>query len=299
MIVPKLDITQDLDTGLTIRVDDITGAYTTENPGGYGFPNPEIYEVNRVRFLFSSYLSIISADQNVTECIASVEYQVYGSGNSTVDVDGKSFILGDKFIIETDATPVIGTGLLLKETGRFATITNFLPNDLFIDFVPSQTGNNQLIFQDSAYQSLYQVFITQYFSGASFPAGTYIVKGDPLKRIQVTSTGFEYNAGEVFAVSGADTFTDITGTNSICKLEADTVYNFPLIYYAWQAKNVVEQQYVLRNCGCKEKYAFALSEIQSRLDAIAINYEDDLNNDDSGTQAMLDDILSIANVNCP
>jgi len=267
-LIPKLNITQDTDTGLNILINEITGNYTSENTGGYGGTNPAITDVTVVRFLFSSYLTETQADQNVTECVAGYEYEVWGTGAGDVVVDDKTFVLGDVFILEVDATPVIGDDLYLKETGRFSFITDFLPADGSVEVTPSSMGIDETTFPDSVYHAKYEVYTTDYLQSAPFPAGTYYVLGDALNVIEVASTGYKYNAGEVFTVDGSDTFTDVTGTNSVCKLNAYVTYNFPLFYNAIVLYNSIQQEYVSDTCAnkpCLEQKLFKMNTLSLRL----------------------------------
>jgi len=105
---PLLYITLDYSTGSLVRIDDITGLYTADNTGGYGLPNPNMSAINKTRFLFSSYVTESTADQNVTECLANVEYVVNGTGANTVVVDTKTFVLWDILILRTDAATICG-----------------------------------------------------------------------------------------------------------------------------------------------------------------------------------------------
>lgn len=282
----KLYITEDLNDGTTVRIDDITGDYTSENTGGYGTPNPKMSDVTKTRFLFSSYLTVTNLNENVTECESGKEYKVNGSGVNTVVVDTKTYSLGDTFVLETDATPVIGSGLTLAETGRFAYPTTFLPSDLSIEFTPSLFGIDSLEFPDSAYIVTYEVYTTEYAAG-TIGAGTYIVLGTSGT---IDISGVTYNAGEVFTQDSSFTFT---GSNNIALFNADVEYSFPLYYFALQARNNVANEYVQKNCKCKEGLGYKLFKIDSRLSAIKFNFENVINVDYSGTQTLLDEIIEI------
>jgi len=294
----KIDITQDLETGESIRIDDITGNYTPSNTGGYGFPNTSINAVTKTRFLFRSYLTTQQAE-NVTECIPNVEYQVTGTGSGVVEVDGKEFSLGDVFILEADGTPTIPSGLYVTQTGAYAVLPTFLPTDGNVEFTPAEIGINQLTFPDSAYQTTYEIYTTEYLEGASFPAGTYIVSGTSLDVIEVASTGFQYRVGEVFTVGSTDTFTNVSGTNSVAFQDSTVTEDFPLFYDSWTAYKTVEQEYVNDACCNKECVEQKLFRMNATFEAIVINYQDDLNLDDSGTQGLLDEIIDLSNQQCP
>lgn len=285
---------QNLLTGMQLIPFDITGAYDPiNNIGGYGTPNPLISATKKTRFLISSYLTEQNFNDNITYCNPGVEYTIYGSGSNTVVIDTKIFHLNDTFIIEVGAIPTIGAGLTIKETGRFAAITTFLPTSLVAPFssyslTPSECGINQLIFPDSIYTLIYESYSTEYSAG-TIAAGTYIVKGTPLQTI--TISGINYNVGEVFIKTGSFTFT---GSATICLFESSCQDTQPLYYYAYTAKNNVLQLYVSDGCNCAEEVKSVLDFISSMLFAIIINFEDDLKNDISGTQTLLNKIVSEA-----
>lgn len=279
----KLYITQDLNNGNIVRIDDITGNYTTENTGGYGTPNPNIADVNKVRFIFSSYLTEQNAAEGVLTCEANKEYEVVGSGEETVVVATQTYVLGDKFILMDDAIPVIGEGLSLNETGRFAYTPDFLPADIYDTFNPSSFGINSLIFPDSTYFCNYQVFTTLVSAGLTI-AGTYIVMSG-----SIDISGIVYNAGEVFTMNGNFSFTG----NDIARYNAEVDYAFPLYYAALQARNNIALKYS-NSCNCDDTLTYKLMQIDNRLEAIKQNFLNDINSDYSGTQTLLNQIIEIA-----
>lgn len=279
----KLYITQDLNEGNLVRIDDITGEYTAENTGGYGSPNPRMIDVNKTRFLFSSYLTETNAAQGVLECEANKEYEVVGSGEETVVVSTQTYSLGDKFVLMDDATPVIGDGLSLNETGRFAYTPDFLPSDFYTTFNPSAFGIDALTFPDSTYFSTYQVFTTLRSAGST-PAGKYIVTTG-----SITTGGVTYLAGEVFTMTGTFTFTG----NNIALYDSEVDYAFPLYYNAFQAQNGVVLKYAA-SCNCDDALTYKLMQINNRFEAIKQNFENDINSDYSGTQVLLGQIIEIA-----
>jgi hypothetical protein len=289
----KLYITEDFNTGETVRIDDITGLYSATNTGGYGTPNPTKSQITKIRFIFSSYVTENTIDSNVTECLSGKEYVVQGSGANTVVVNTKTYSLGDTFILMVDATPVIGVGLTLAETGRFAYTSSFLPADNYIELVPSTFGLSELIFPDSSYIIVYELYTTSVAAGSGKAAGTYIVSGTTGTS---TIAGVVYNAGEVFTQSSTFTFTG----NNIILFNEDVTYNFPLYYNALAARNAIANQYAQKNCQCKEELGYKLFQIDSRLEAIRYNFEDTLNTDYSGTQTLLEQIIEIQteNINC-
>lgn len=285
-----LYITQDYSTGDLVRIDEITGLYSVDNTGGYGAPNPSMSAINKTRFLFSSYVTESTADQNITECLANVEYVVNGTGSNTVVVDTKEFVLGDIFVLRADATPVIGDGLTLAQTGRYGYVPTFLPADIYLEVSPSEFGLSDLIFPDSSYKTTYELYSTSVSAGAGIAAGTYICSG------AVTIGTAVYAEGEVFTKTSPFTFTGA----DIYAFEADVTYNFPLLYNSVASRNNIANQYVQKNCKCKDALGQKLFKIDTRLEAIRFNFEDIINTDYSGTQTMIDQISEIEqeNVGC-
>lgn len=290
MFTAKIYPTQDLNEGLIVRIDEITGLYTATN-NGFGTVNPSIADVKKMRVLWSSYLTETLIVTGNSLCKAGVQYIVVGSGSNTVVVDTKTYVLGNTFILGIDAVPIIGGGLSLNTTGIIAMQTTFLPIDKFFTVIPSQMGVDSLVYPDSVYHGKAEYYTTSYNAGDSLAAGTYIVNGDPGNVISVS--GIHYNPGEVFVLSGIGSFSNITGLSTVNLFVANTTINFPLTYWSYGYKTILEQKYSDRNCACNEQYGVALEKIQSRLSAIEYNYEDDLNNDDYGTQIMIAEIAQI------
>jgi hypothetical protein len=207
-----------------------------------------------------------------------------GTGANTVVVDTKTYVLGDIFVLMEDATPVIGSGLSLNETGRFAYTPDFLPADLYEEFMPSSFGIDSLTFPDSSYFVTYQLFTTLLTAGAGKPDGTYIVMGTSGT---TTISGVVYNFGEVFTQGSTFTFTG----NSIAEYYTEETYSFPLYYFAWQAiKNLTLE---VANCTCNPELEQRLMEVNGRMESIRINFQNSLNSNYSGTQALLSQIIEI------
>ena len=288
----KLYITQDFVNGDKTRIDEVTGFYSTENTGGYNYPNITQGDVKKTRWVFSSYLKEQQAS-TVLACVSNVEYEVTGTGSGTVVVDNKTFLLGDTFVLVVDATPTIGSGLTLTETGRFAYATSFLPSLLYEEFSPSEFGINSLTFPDSAYQVSSEIYTTGYLAAATFPAGTYIVSGASGTVIQVASTNYRYRVNEVFTTTSSTAFSNISGTGTIYKLEDSVTCAFPLYFDALQARNEVAISLSQAPLNCNRDLTYKLFQIDNRLEAIRYNYEDVLNLDDSGTQTLLNEIIEI------
>jgi hypothetical protein len=264
-------VTQDFVEGDLVRIDDITANYTTV--------------INATRFLFSNYSKDLLVNTDITQCISNVEYKVTGSGANTVVVDTKTFLLGDVFTLMIDATPVIGSGLKLAETGRVVSYSTFLPSNLYKEFSPSEFGVDALTFNDSSFKCTYEVFDTAEVAGAGKAAGTYIVKTGT-----AVISGATYRAGEV--IIRTSTFTLTSGT--IYLIEESQEFVFPLYYNALKARNSIANSYVKQGCTCRNELELKLFKIDNILEAIRYNFENVINIDYSGTQTMLDQIIEIS-----
>lgn len=264
-------VTQDFATGDVVRIDDITDNYTTT--------------INATRFLFSNYSKDLLVNTDITECKTNVEYVVTGSGANTVIVDTKTFVLGNVFSLRIDATPTIGSGLKLAETGRVVSFSTFLPTNIYKEFSPSEFGIDALTFNDSTFKCTYEVYDTEITSGAGKAAGTYIVKTGT-----AVISGATYRAGEV--IIKTSTFTLTSGT--IYLIDESQEFVFPLYFNALQARNDIANAYVKQGCTCRNELELKLFKIDNLLEAIRYNFQDVINIDYSGTQTMLDQIIEIS-----
>lgn len=281
----------DLNTGLTLVISDITGAYTSLNIGGYGAPNPLITDITKTRFVFSTYLSETQASP-VTNCLMGVEYIVGGTG--TVVVDTKTFTTGQTFILAKDATPNIAATATLTETGRFAGNCTFLPIMLNATFVPSDLNITGLIFQpDTTVTATYEVYTGNISAGAGKAAGTYIVQGTPVTDSITIGTSV-YQVGEVFTQTGTFTFS---GSGTICLFNASVTEPFPIYYQTYQYYITAMQEYVngcLCSCGGKTK----VCRLASILETVRENFENNLSTDYSLVQTLFDEATQISQNTC-
>lgn len=293
------NIVFDINTGETFRALDYTGPYDpVENTGGYGPPNIAVTDVNATRFIWGSYLQEINASTS-TAIMSGVEYSVGGSGSFVFDT--KTYSAGDTFIAMLSGTPTL-SNCTLTATGRYCSVTSFLPVNIeTTDFTPSLLGIDSLIFPDSTYSMQYDVFTTKYAAGVSRPAGTYIVIGTVGDT--VTVSGVVYRIGEVFTKSG--TFTT-TGAGSIVLFYATTVNDngdadytyFVLSYNAYQAIKTLELYISNSQCLCIGKALPKLQTCNNNWEAIQLNFSNNLGLDISGTQVLLDEIISLTSNPC-
>jgi len=299
MIRLRVDIDFDINTGETFKALDYTGPYeATLNPGGFGAPNIEYSDVNATRFIWSSYLKETTAGASST-IVNGVEYLVGGTGSFTFDT--KTYSAGDTFISMTNGTPTLND-CTLTQTGRYCSVTDFLPADIqSSDFTPSLLGIDSLIFPDSTYSVEYEVYTTVYAAGTLRPAGTYIVTGSVGDTVTVGSA--TYRIGEVF--TQGSTFTT-TGAGSIVAYYATTVddngepdYTYFLLgYNAYQAIKNLELSIANSQCPCVSKALPKLQTVNNNWQALQLNFSNDLSLDISGSQILLDEIISITSTPC-
>lgn len=287
----KLYPTQDINTGLTLVIDDITGAYTSLNLGGYGAPNPLITDITKVRFVFSTYLSETQASP-VTDCLMGVEYIVGGTG--TVVVDTKTFTTGQTFILQQDGTPSIATTATLTETGRFAGNCTFLPTLLNATFVPSDLNITGLVFQpDTTVTCTYEVYTGNIAAGAGNAAGTYIVQGTPITDTVIIGTSV-YQVGEVINPTGIFTFS---GSGTLCLLNAFVTEPFPIIYQTYQFYIAAMQEFV-NGCSCSCGGKIKVCRLAAILEDVREQFENSFSVDYSLMQTLFDEATQISQNTC-
>ena len=282
---------QDLNTGLTVVISDITGAYTSGNTGGYGAPNPLVTDITKTRFKFYTYINESQAS-SATLCKAGKEYIVGGTG--TVVVDTKTFTTGATFILLQDATPVFTGTATLTETGGFAGNCTFLPTSLNATFVPNDMGISGTQFiPDTTVTSVYEVYTGSISAGSGNAAGTYIVKGTPITDTVTIGTSV-YQVGEVFTKVGTFTFT---GSGTICLLNATNSEPFPIIYVTYQYYIDAMQEFV-NGCSCSCGGKTKVCRLAAILEAIKEMFDNNLSTDYQLVQTLLDEASSIALNNC-
>lgn len=290
VIIPTLAL-----TGQTFVLGDYTGLYDPLlNLGGYNFPNVDISSITRVRFIFSSYLKQVQRNISVTNIQQGVEYIVGGTGSFTYDT--KTFSTGDIFISYLAGTPTL-TSCTLSETGRFAPISAFLPINVTTQaFTPSSLGINDLIYPDSTYNCLYELYTGLITAGSGIAAGRYLVSGTPGQT--VTISGVTYRIGEEFTHVG--TFT-MTGTGTIHLYNASTLDNsgnvsakyFQLNYHVIQSMLALENAIALYKCGCDHNFCQVQCKVQAMKKAIDDAFELDIPVNISGTQTLMNTIVEL------
>ena len=273
----------DIDAIVSYNLDDLSTLRVTDT-SNYGSPNPEITDVNATRFVFSSVTGQASRQTNVTALQANVEYQLVGTGSMTID--GKVFSAGDKFILRVSVTVTPPSTLQIDATGYYSPVTDYIPSvDAYEQFVPSQVGiPDNLYFPDNIFICEYDVFTTEYTTGVTFPAGTYIVTGTGT--VEIDSTQYVYNVGEVFTVSTSTLFSNITGTNKVVQLYGSTTFYFMTYKYAYQVYEKFVQAVAQGQCGTSLQSNFV--QVHALLHSNIINFEKGISVDLTAMQNTLD-----------
>lgn len=279
--------------GQTVYFSDYTGIYDAIlNPGGYNGPNIGIASVTGTRFLFNSFL-LQQAATSSTVIVANVQYQVGGTGSFVWDT--KTYSVGDTFISMLSGTPTLGS-CTLTQTGVYSPVVDFLPTDVQTgDFTPSLFGINDLAFPDSTYSVLYEIYTTKYTSG-TVPAGTYLVGG--VVGATVTINSITYRVGEVFTTGSSHTMTGagFLSTYATSTLDIDgnvSPHYFLMNYTAFTAIQQLELFIAQTKYSCNTNLGAVLALATDKMQAIYINFQDDLGLNFSGTQALLDDIVNL------
>ena len=273
----------DIDAIVSYNLDDLSTLRVTDT-SNYGSPNPDIADVNATRFVFSSVNGQANRQTNVTALQANYEYQLVGTGSMTID--GKVFNAGEKFILRVSVTVTPPSTLQIDETGYYSPVTNYIPSvDAYEQFVPSQVGiPDNLYFPDNIFTCTYDVYTTEYLDSEALPIGTYIVTGTGT--IVIEDTAMIYNVGEVFELSNATFFTDLTGTNQVVELYGSTTFYFMTYKYAYQVYENFVQAVAQGQCGTSLQSNFV--QVHALLHSNIINFEKGISVDLTAMQNTLD-----------
>jgi hypothetical protein len=273
----------DIDAIVSYNLDDLSTLRVTDT-SNYGSPNPDIADVNATRFVFSSVNGQANRQTNVTALQANYEYQLMGTGSMTID--GKVFSAGDKFILRVSVTVTPPSTLQIDETGYYSPVTDYIPSvDAYEQFVPSQVGiPDNLYFPDNIFTCTYDVYTTEYLDSEALPIGTYIVTGTGT--IVIEDTAMIYNVGEVFELSNATFFTDLTGTNQVVELYGSTTFYFMTYKYAYQVYENFVQAVAQGQCGTSLQSNFV--QVHALLHSNIINFEKGISVDLTAMQNTLD-----------
>lgn len=282
--------------GTSLFFSDYTGLYSTLNPGGYNGPNTDISSVTAVRFVFGSFLQQQMALSGITVIQSNVEYEVVAG--TSFFWDTKEYFFGDIFISMLTGTPDLN-GCVLAQTGNYSPVVDFVPIDVQTsDFTPSLFGINNLTFVDSTYQVLYEIYTTKYEDSDTVPAGTYITGGDVGDLC--TLNDVTYRVGEKFTTTDPYDLT-ATGNGFVSLYNASTVdfngnvspHYFLMNFQAFIAIQQLELYIAQNKCNCSGNLNEILCLANNKMQAIYINFEDDLGLSFSSTQTLLNQIIDI------
>ena len=273
----------DIEAIVSYNVDDLSTLRVID-ASNYGTPNPEVTDVNATRFVFSSVNARANIQTNVTSLKANYEYEFVGTG--TITIDGKTFNAGDTFIFRVDVSVTPPATIQINETGYYSPVTDYDPaTEPYEQFVPSQVGiPNNLYFPDNIFTCEYDVYTTEYTTGVTFPAGTYIVTGTGTIDVDINS--YTYNVGEVFTTTVSTFFTDVTGTNKVVKLEGSTTFYFMTYKYAYEVYESYINAIAEGQCGTSLQSNFV--QVHALLHSNIINFEKGISVDLTAMQNTLD-----------
>ena len=264
---------------VSYNLDDLSEIYFTDSSD----INP--LTVNATRFVFSSVYGEANALQDVTDLKANVEYELVGTGNMTID--GKAFSAGDKFILRVDVSVTPPAGLKINETGYYSPVTSYLPTDDRLSLVPSQMGvGDNSVFPDYVFTGIYEVYTTKYAFSTLLPIGQYIVIGGG--KIELSS-GNTYNTGEIFVNNDPqELFSNITGTNFVCKLDSSVTFYFQTYKYAYATYERYVEALAKGQCGTNLQANFL--KVYNLLHTNILNFEKGISVDLQAMQDTLDTI---------
>jgi hypothetical protein len=214
-------ISTDNSTNTTIDLYDSTD---------YAALNSNINDINAVRFLFSTYSSVL----NTAEVGSLKENYEYVVVSGSFSMDGITYVDGDIFVARQDYT-LPTTGVSVWNTGYYSTYNQYKPNSVdYFKFFSSDLGESGTTISDNARTVRYEVYNTEYSAG-TIAAGTYIVKGTQGSFIVIG--GENYYVGQIFTKATSFTFT---GTSNIVSRLAAGSFDF------WTNGNssVIYQNYI-------------------------------------------------------
>ena len=221
-------------TDIIISTDNSTnttlGIYDSTDYAALGI---SVFDVKAVRFLFSTYNSVLNSGI-VKSLTANNEYIVITGTLNTGDAIYNS---GDVFVAYANFTIPVTAGLLVSSTGYYSTYNPLVPSAITnYTFYPSDLNENSTTFADSARTVNYEIYTTESSAG-TVAAGTYIVKGTPNDFITVAGGGGKYYVGQVFTKSTSFTFS---GTPTVVRSFDENSFDF----WTDAASSVIYQSYV-------------------------------------------------------
>jgi hypothetical protein len=173
----------------------------------YASLNSSINAVNAVRFLFSTYNTVLNAGE-VGSLRESYEY-IVKSGSFVMDnitySEGNTFVARQNFTLPT-------TGVSVWTTGYYSTYNEYTPDSVdYFEFLPSDLGESGTIIADNARTVRYEVYNLVRREGETLNDEVYIVVGSADSYITMSIEGQVYYAGQVFLSQGSDDFVSTNG----------------------------------------------------------------------------------------
>jgi hypothetical protein len=217
-------ISTDNSTNTTIDIYDSTD---------YAALNSNINDINAVRFLFSTYNSVLGASK-VSELKENYEYFVK-SGH--VDIDNNVFYTsGETFV--SNQYFILPSGSDVYATGYYSTYNQYLPKDVnYFEFYPSDLAESGTTFSDNARTVRYEVYDTIAVAEEYLENAYYIVRGVENSYIDVDLR--RYYSGQVF-LSDPDVVFTSTGGAYVVKQLAVGSFDF----WTNAASGAIYQSYI-------------------------------------------------------
>jgi hypothetical protein len=217
-------ISTDNSTNTTIDIYDSTD---------YAALNSNINDINAVRFLFSTYNSVL----NTAEVGSLKENYEYVVVSGSFSMDGITYVDGDIFVARQDYT-LPTTGVSVWNTGYYSTYNQYLPKDVnYFEFYPSDLAESGTTFSDSARTVRYEVYDTIAVAEDYLENAYYIVRGVENSYIDVE--GRRYYSGQVF-LSPLDAVFTSTGGAYVVKQLAVGSFDF----WTNAASGAIYQSYI-------------------------------------------------------
>jgi hypothetical protein len=209
-------------TDIIISTDNSTNtAIDIYDSTDYAALNSNINDINAVRFLFSTYNSVLNTNE-VGVLKQNYEYIVI---SGSFAMDGITYSEGGIFVARQNYT-LPTTGVSVWNTGYYSTYNQYLPKDVsYFRFNPSDLAESGTTFSDSARTVRYEVYNTIVVAGDElYQYAYYIVRGNANDFITL-SGGQKYYVGQVFSVSGSDGFAS-TGSAYVVQQLAVGSFDF-------------------------------------------------------------------------
>jgi len=284
-LIPKLLIDPSLlvnSNGYQVKITDATGSYdATNNPGGYGSPNPAKSSITISRLLLLRYEGIVSPNNlgQTSPYIKFTQYKNTGSAYLEFDTNGNAkFAKASNNFIPFNAASVVPTGGICVSTGNILIDQNWNVNTINYqvinntDFLLLSTD----AFPDDVYQVQWDLFQnTNIASGSLVTGQDYIVSGtgDPVILYDPAGTANVYGQfglNEVFTAGTNANWSIDNGTPQVYAKVATTTYYFLISNQSLKYLRDVTMKYYEKKCKCSADFTVAFQRMQTMYNALQV-----------------------------